>query len=146
MKKDTTLSPSRLVSKYLSASFAYYCLDRSIIEDDEYDAICKELYENFGMIEHPHKRFLDKSALKAGTAYHLKFEDYPTIVRSCAYNILGLDFNAMENEHYEWPFRYIKVKYDKDGVMVPGSAVIEDQPHPGYRKDMDDGTQPAIKE
>lgn len=70
-----------LVPKYLIHSYLYYEKDVNIISDEEFNAICKELLENFDIIEHPHKYLIDKESLRANTGYDLK---YPTIAKHCA--------------------------------------------------------------
>lgn len=72
------------VGKYLVTSYLYYHCDISVISDEEYDDICRELHDGFEDIEHPHKHLLDKDSLAAGTAYHLTATDYPFIVRNIA--------------------------------------------------------------
>lgn len=67
----------RKVAHYLIHSFLYYQIGHSVISDEEYDSICRYLLDNFDAIEHEHKHLLDKEALAAGTAYHLKRDDYP---------------------------------------------------------------------
>lgn len=76
------------VGKYLVASFLYYQCDFSIMGDDEYDQICKQLFENFDDIDHPHKHLLDKEALKAGSGFQLRYNQYPLIVQSTAFSYL----------------------------------------------------------
>ena len=74
-----------MIGKYLVHSYLYYIMDRTVICDAEYDQICKILYENFDNLpDHPHKRLLDRDALRAGSGYHLKDEDYPLIVKNIA--------------------------------------------------------------
>jgi len=77
-----------LVAQYLIHSYSYYILDRSLIEDNEYDNICKTLLMKFEELTHPHKYLLDKEALSAGSGFHLKEEDYPLIVKTTAVMLL----------------------------------------------------------
>lgn len=70
-----------LVPKYLIHSYLYYEQDTNLITDEEFNAICKELLDNFDEIEHPHKHLLDKESLKANTGFTIK---YPSIVKHCA--------------------------------------------------------------
>lgn len=79
---------NNLVAKYLIHSYLYYILDTSIIEDTEYDKICKDLLENFEGIEHQHKHLLDIEALKAGSGFQLAEGDYPLIVKETAKMLL----------------------------------------------------------
>ena len=52
---------------YLMASYAYYKLDKSIISDQAFDDLAKVMLENWEMIEHRHKSFINKEDLSAGT-------------------------------------------------------------------------------
>jgi len=93
------------VGKYLVASFLYYHCDFSIMTDDEYDAICKELLDNFDDIEHPHLHLLDKEVLQAGSGFHLRYDQYPLIVKSTAYSYL--EHHRMgKNYFYEVVYNY----------------------------------------
>lgn len=77
-----------LVAWYLMASVAYYHWDEKFLEDSDYDMLCYDLYKNLGGINHKHKHLLDPDALLAGTAYHLKYEDYPLITKVTAWSLL----------------------------------------------------------
>lgn len=80
------MSQNMLVPWYLITSYAYYHLDQSLVSDKVYDAICKLLLDEMDQfnIEHPNMDLIDPAALRAGTAFHLKIEDYPSRVRSVA--------------------------------------------------------------
>lgn len=62
-----------LVPLYLVHSYLYYVLDKPIIPDSEFDKICKALFEKWDVIDHPHKKLINKESLKAGTGYYLKY-------------------------------------------------------------------------
>jgi NAD-dependent DNA ligase len=64
-----------LVPYYLMYSYLYYKKDISMITDEEYDRICKELYKEWKNIEHFHKPLINKEALLSGTGYTLKYPD-----------------------------------------------------------------------
>jgi hypothetical protein len=55
-----------------------------VIDDAEFDKICKDLLEEWDDVEHMHKHLISKEDLKAGTGYTLKAKDYPEIVKSVA--------------------------------------------------------------
>ena len=83
-----------LVPYYLIFSFAYYHLNESLVSDEFYDSICKQLLDEMEQfnVEHEHIHLIDPAALKAGTAFHLKFDDYPGRARGAATRFaLGLD-------------------------------------------------------
>lgn len=87
-KVDRLVSANKhlLVPWYLILSYAYYYRDASLVSDELYDRICKDLsaaidaYE----IEHRHMRLCNQDALAAGTAYHIPRADYPSMAVSCA--------------------------------------------------------------
>lgn len=57
------MNPNMLVPWYLMASHAYYYLDRPIISDSLYDKICQNLIDEWHIIEHHHKSYIDFNAL-----------------------------------------------------------------------------------
>ena len=66
-------NPNMLVPYYLMHSCIYYQMSDSIITDDEYDEICRELKDKWDTITHYHKHLVDVDALGAGTGYQLKY-------------------------------------------------------------------------
>jgi len=55
------------IAKYLMCSYAYYVEDKPLVSDAEFDELAKELLENWDSVEHPHKRYITKGDLTAGT-------------------------------------------------------------------------------
>lgn len=85
--------PSMLVPWHLITSFAYYHLNESLVSDEFYDKLCKDLLDAMDALEvdHFNMDLVDTAALKAGTAFHLKLDAYPQRVRSVAMKMaLGL--------------------------------------------------------
>ena len=82
----------RCVSWYLVHSFLYYQCDTSLISDDEYDMLCKRLFKEWSKIKHKHKKLLDKDSLKAGSGFHLRYKDYPMVVKVTAFSLLDKIF------------------------------------------------------
>ena len=78
------LTPNKMVSVYLMASYLYYILNESPMRDYEYDLLCQQLLNHYNDINHMHKHLLDVDSLKAGTAFHLKESDYPNMVKGAA--------------------------------------------------------------
>ena len=66
-------NPNMLVPYYLIHSFLYYEKDDPIIGDEEYDRICKMLYDVYDTVKHHHKHLINKDSLLAGTGYHLQY-------------------------------------------------------------------------
>ena len=67
------LTLNQKVSWYLMASYAYYKLNYSLLPDDTYDQICKDLLKDFDKIDHIHKHLLCKLSLECGTGYDLEY-------------------------------------------------------------------------
>ena len=78
------MSAGTLVQQYLLSSFSYYIMHTSPMTDEAFDYMCERLLQEYDSIEHQHKKYIDKEALKAGTAYHMKETDYPLIVQHSA--------------------------------------------------------------
>lgn len=62
-----------MVPYYLMLSYLYYEKNISLIEDTEFDQLCKNLLEKFDEVKHMHKHLIDKTSLEAGTGYDLKY-------------------------------------------------------------------------
>ena len=62
---------------YLMAAYAYYVEDDPILEDNVFDKMAKRMLELWDEIEHPHKQYLNKDMLEAGTFVG----EYPTRVK-----------------------------------------------------------------
>lgn len=90
------INPASAISFYLAASYLYYRKDISILSDSCYDGICKWLLKNIDNLEHTNHNLVDKEALKAGTAYHIREEDYPLRVKVSAEG-LARDLLIWEN-------------------------------------------------
>lgn len=68
-------------SIYMVTSYLYYCLNRSIITDHDYDRLCHELGDGYDDFEHQHKHLVDRGQFEAGTGYDIK---YPQMVIGAA--------------------------------------------------------------
>ena len=77
-----------MIGQYLIHCYLYYICNRPVIDDYEFDKICKELLESWDTIEHMHKHLVSKEDLAAGTGFAIKYHDYPEIVKSCAARLL----------------------------------------------------------
>lgn len=88
-----------MVGKYLIASYLYYEHDYSLMEDTEFDQLCKNILDNFEYYRynHPHGYLLDEEALAAGTGHHIRASQYPMIVKVIAHNIL--DYNKQGRDY-----------------------------------------------
>lgn len=75
---------NKLVNLYMMCSYLYYIHDLSPVPDEVYDEICKQLILKYQDIDHQHGHLINKDALHAGTAYHLREVNYPLIVQVSA--------------------------------------------------------------
>jgi NAD-dependent DNA ligase len=48
-------------------------MNEPIVDDMEYDEICRELKEKWDNVNHYHKHLIDKQSLGAGTGYQLQY-------------------------------------------------------------------------
>lgn len=78
-----------LVPWYLMASYAYYKLDYSLLEDAEYDELCHSLARNSAFIGHYHGRFVPWASLGAGTGYSIR--QYPQRVIGATQQLIRED-------------------------------------------------------
>jgi NAD-dependent DNA ligase len=62
-----------LVPSYLIHSYLYYVQHTSIIEDEDFDRLCKTLHDEYDNITHHHKHLIDKESLLAGTGYAVEY-------------------------------------------------------------------------
>lgn len=77
-----------LVPWYLMASYAYYVLDESLLTDEEYDKLCKDLYDKWDTIQHQDKDRVEREALRAGTGYQMTAGDYSSRVKGAADHLI----------------------------------------------------------
>lgn len=82
------------ISFILSSSYLYYFYNRSYLSDEVFDKMCKWCYDNWEMLEHPHKYLFTRDDMRNGSVFHLKRGDYPTVVKISAEQWL---FNQGEN-------------------------------------------------
>ena len=73
-------SLGRVLQIYLMASYLYYHLSKSVMEDEQYDKLARILKNHWTEFEHQHKHLVTLSDLEAGTLYGLKASDYPGMV------------------------------------------------------------------
>ena len=65
-------------------AYAYYELDKPLIQDSEFDALAKEILDNWDNIQHMHKYLLTKDMLVAGTY----LGEYPNMVKGAVGNYM----------------------------------------------------------
>ena len=62
-----------LIPYYLMFSYLYYEKNISLIDDAEFDGICKTLLDKLDTLTHMHKHLVKKESLTAGTGYDIKY-------------------------------------------------------------------------
>ena len=72
------MSPNRLVSWFMMASYAYYVLGKPIMEDPSFDYLVQRLKDCYDEADHIHKKYITKGHLDAGTGYDII---YPSMVK-----------------------------------------------------------------
>ena len=72
------------IAKYLMCAYAYYELDKPLIEDFEFDALAKDILKNWDNVQHMHKHLLTKDMLVAGTY----LGEYPNMVKGAVGNYI----------------------------------------------------------
>lgn len=74
-----------LVPAYLLHSYLYYILHISVITDEEFDEICRQLLENWDKHKHhQHAELINRDDLKAGTGFAIPKNQYPSRVTHMA--------------------------------------------------------------
>ena len=62
-----------LIPYYLMFSYLYYEKNISLIDDAEFDGMCKTLLDKLDTLTHMHKHLVKKESLTAGTGYDIKY-------------------------------------------------------------------------
>jgi hypothetical protein len=86
-----TLAPRQRLALYLAAGYLYHVRDESLISDATWDALCWRLlmdHADGSLAGHPHAHLIDGDALAAGTAHHLRPEQFPPRARGAAEYLL----------------------------------------------------------
>ena len=68
-------NPNMLIPYYLMFSYLYYEKNISLIDDGEFDKMCRTLLEKYDDLEHMHKPLVTKGDLTAGTGYGIKYTE-----------------------------------------------------------------------
>jgi hypothetical protein len=78
-----------MLQRFLTASYAYYRLNESVMSDSEYDHHARTLLLHWSEFDHVHKHLVTEADLEAGTLYGLKEEDYPGMVKGAARHLIN---------------------------------------------------------
>ncbi len=80
----------RMVATYMTLSYAYYQLEKSLVPDADYDQLCKALNQDDVWEQanaHQHAKFIRRDDLAAGTGYRVRY--YPAMVVSNAHHLIA---------------------------------------------------------
>lgn len=89
MARDAFKTSKNMVIPWiLLSSYSYYILHRGLLEDTTFDNMCKYLFDNWDSLDHVHKYLIQKEDMQNGSLYHLKAEDYPSMVRGSALKLM----------------------------------------------------------
>jgi NAD-dependent DNA ligase len=69
----TSLELKEMFAEYLFHSYLYYKRHISLIQDEEFDEICKTLLDNWDNFEHRFKTLITIEDLQAGTGYAIMY-------------------------------------------------------------------------
>jgi NAD-dependent DNA ligase len=69
----SNVSLNRLVPIFLMSSYLYYEQDKSVLDDTQFDYLCKKLYSNWDKVEHMHKHIITKADLAVGSGYGIQY-------------------------------------------------------------------------
>lgn len=72
-----TRNINQSVPWFLVTSFLYYRENVSVISDEAFDWLCKQMVERWDEINHEHKQFVSLDDLRAGTGYALDWARLP---------------------------------------------------------------------
>ena len=73
-----------LIPYYLMFSYLYYEKNISLIDDAEFDGMCKTLLDKLDTLTHMHKHLIKKESLTAGTGYGI---NYTNRIKSAAMSL-----------------------------------------------------------
>jgi hypothetical protein len=119
-----------LVPWYLSASYAYYELDESLLVDTYYDEICELLDKHWDEITHRHKYLIERAALSAGTGFQLAYKNFPTIITSATHGLIRRNEAAEREVHIQHNLRgdfEFGVPVFISGKRVHGNSKLKDR-------------------
>ena len=68
-------NPNMLIPYYLMFSYLYYEKNITLIDDTEFDQMCKTLLDKYDELKHMHKHLVKKESLTAGTGYDIVYNN-----------------------------------------------------------------------
>ena len=97
-----SLTLNQKFSLYMITSYAYYRRDLSLISDEMYDQLCRELLESYEDLTHPHRHLTSKASLQAGTGFSIEF---PNIVVVAAQQAIRSYTERCKQDKVKAPYR-----------------------------------------
>jgi len=79
MSQDMQQTTNAVVGWLLMASWCYYIepVPASLLSDGQFDRACAWLARHYDRVTHKYKHLLPLDALSAGSAFHLRMDQYP---------------------------------------------------------------------
>lgn len=77
-------APNAIIAWWLIASYVYYAHDLSLLSDELYDQMAREMKECWNELQHPHKHLITAEHLDVGSLYDVPAEAYPLMTRAAA--------------------------------------------------------------
>lgn len=87
-------APMSIIAWWLMASYLYYVHDLSLLSDDLYDEMAKDMLRCWGDLKHPHKHLITVDHLQAGSLYNLGELDYPLMTRCAAAHLVKSEWGT----------------------------------------------------
>lgn len=79
-----SVSQNMVVPWLLMAGYCYHVHNVSLLSDELFDEMCRDLDTRWDEVVHRHKDVIKREWLSAGSLYPLKAEDYPVTTRGAA--------------------------------------------------------------
>lgn len=74
-----------LCELYLEHSYRYYILGESVIPDSLFDSYCARILGQIADVPNEYKHIIDEGAMKAGTGFHIRLDQYPEFIKEKCY-------------------------------------------------------------
>lgn len=73
-----------LVQVYLMSCYLYEHRGLQVLDDEEFDEVCKWLDEEWEEIDHPHKSLINRDYLSTSSGFYLSEDDFPNRIKGAA--------------------------------------------------------------
>lgn len=82
------------VAFYLMSCYAYEQLSDSFLTDSQFDELGRYIKKNWDEIDHPHKKYIDKTACHCTSALTVQYYELPLMVLTATHKLLGTRFES----------------------------------------------------